>query len=159
MRKQKVYLETTLFNFFFDEERGFAHEGTLKFFSEIAMGRYEAYTSRIVVNELNNAPETKREQMLNLIIKYEIPILEINEEAVRIADLYVTESIIPQKYRTDGLHIAIATVNDLDMIISMNFQHIVKRKTRIGTANINALNGYKPVEIYSPMEVIEDEND
>ena len=57
------------------------------------------------------------------------------------------------------MHIAIATVNDLDMIISMNFEHIVKRKTKIGTGNINALNGYRAVEIYSPMEVIESESD
>jgi hypothetical protein len=67
--------------------------------------------------------------------------------------------IIPQRYRTDGLHIAIATVNDLDMIISMNFEHIVKRKTKIGTGNINALNGYRAVEIYSLMEVVENESD
>jgi hypothetical protein len=38
----------------------------------------------------------------------------------------------------------------------MDFQHIVKRKT--GTGNINALNCYRAVEIYTPMEVVEDEN-
>jgi predicted nucleic acid-binding protein len=158
MRKQKIYLETTLFNYYFDEDRGFAHEGTVKLFDDIAAGKYEAFTSRFVIDELNDAPEAKREKMLDLILKYDIPILETSEEAVRIADLYIEGKIIPQKYRTDGLHIAIATVNDLDMIISMNFQHIVKRKTKIGTGNINALNGYRAVEIFSPMEVIEDEN-
>jgi hypothetical protein len=60
---------------------------------------------------------------------------------------------------TDGLHIAIAAVNDLDMIASMNFQHIVKRKTKLLTGNINALNGYRAVEIVTPMEVIENENE
>ena len=65
---------------------------------------------------------------------------------------------LPEKYLTDGLHIAIATVNDLDMIVSMNFKHIVKRKTILATGKINNLNGYRAVEIYSPMEVIEDEN-
>jgi hypothetical protein len=69
------------------------------------------------------------------------------------------EGIIPQKYRTDGLHIAIATVNDLDMIISMNFQHIVKRKTIKMTGNINTLKGYHAIDIYSPMEVVENESD
>jgi len=157
MRKQKIYLETTLFNFYFDEDRGFAHNSTLALFKEIAAGKYEAYTSRFVINELNDAPKTKREKMLNLILEYDIPILETNDETMRIADIYIEEKIIPQKYRTDGLHIAIATVNDLDMIISMNFQHIVKRKTKIGTNNINALNGYRAIEIYSPMEVVEDE--
>ena len=70
---------------------------------------------------------------------------------------YVSNGVIPHKYRTDGLHIAIATVNNLDMIISMNFQHIVKRKTIKMTSAINTINGYKAIEIYSPMEVIEND--
>ena len=159
MRKQKIYLETTLFNYYFDDDRGFAHDSTVTLFKEIAAGKYQAFTSRFVVDELNDAPEAKRDKMLSLIGEHNIPILENTDEAVRIADLYIEEKIIPHNYRTDGLHIAIATVNDLDMIISMNFQHIVKRKTKIGTGNINALNGYRAVEIYSPMEVVEDESD
>ena len=158
MRKQKIYLETTLFNYYFDDGRGFAHDSTVALFDEIAAGKFEAFTSRYVIDELGAAPEWKRDKMLSLILEYDIPILEPNDEAVRIADLYITENIIPQKYRTDGLHIALATVNELDMIISMNFEHIVKRKTKIGTGNINALNGYRVVEIYTPMEVIESEN-
>jgi hypothetical protein len=55
------------------------------------------------------------------------------------------------------LHIAAAAVNDLDMIISMNFEHIVKRKTILMTEAINKLNGYRAVEIYSPREVVENE--
>jgi len=82
----------------------------------------------------------------------------LNDEAERLADTYVEQGIIPLKYRTDGIHIAVAAVNDLDMIISMNFQHIVKRKTKIGTGNVNALNGYRAVEIYTPMEVNDHEN-
>ena len=69
------------------------------------------------------------------------------------------QGIIPQKYRTDGVHIAVATVNDIDMIISMNFQHIVKRRTKLGTSSINILNGYRAVEIYTPMEVMEVDDD
>jgi len=75
-----------------------------------------------------------------------------------LADNYVVQGIIPLKYRTDGVHIAVAAVNDLDMIISMNFQHIVKRKTKLSTGNINILNGYRPVEICTPMEVNEYES-
>ena len=67
--------------------------------------------------------------------------------------------MIPLKYRTDGVHIATAAVNGLDMIISMNFQHIVKRKTKLATVSINAINGYRAVEIFNPMEVVENEND
>jgi hypothetical protein len=159
MRKQSIYLETTLFNHYFDDDRGLAHTSTVALFKEIEAEKYEAYTSTYVTDELENAPDEKRDKMLGLISEYGIIVLAPSEEAVRISDIYVSENIIPLKYRTDGLHIAIATVNDLDMIISMNFQHIVKRKTKIGTGSINALNGYRAVEICPPMEVVENEDD
>ena len=158
MRKQKVYLETTLFNFYVDEDRGDAHTDTVRLFKEIAAGKYEAYTSDYVIDELERAPDAKREQMMSLLAEYSIKVLDPDAEASRLANLYVAEGVIPQKYRTDGLHIAIATVHGLDLIISMNFQHIVKHKTEKMTGAINVLNGYHAVEIVSPMEVVENEN-
>jgi hypothetical protein len=158
MKKQKVYLETTLFNFYVDADRGDAHIDTVKLFKEIAEGKYEAFSSDYVIDELKRAPDEKREKMISLFSESGIKVLEPEDEAIRLADLYVSEGVIPQKYRTDGLHIAIATINGLDMIISMNFQHIVKYKTEKMTGAINVLNGYRAVEIVSPMEVIEDDN-
>ncbi|MDR1705403.1 MAG: hypothetical protein LBS19_12055 [Clostridiales bacterium] len=159
MRPLKIYLETTLFNFYFDNDRGFAHGSTVALFKEIADGKYKAFTSSYVIDELNQAPAEKRSKMLGLLVKYNIAVLNYNDDAKALADIYVKEGIIPHKYRTDGLHIAIAAVNDIDMIISMNFQHIVKRKTKIAAGNINILNGYHAVEIFNPMEVVENEND
>lgn len=153
MRTPKIYLETTMFNYFFDTDRD-AHADTVRLFEEIAAKQYEAYTSRPVIEELERTKGDKRDKMLNLISIREIPVLETSVEAEKLADIYVTEGVIPVNYRTDGLHIAIAAVNDLDMIISMNFQHIVKRKTIKMTAAINSVNGYRAVEIYSPMEVV-----
>jgi len=158
MRKPKIYLETTLFNFYFDTDRD-AHAATVKLFDEISAGKYEPFTSRYVVDELEQDTTEKRDKMVNLIKQYEISVFEFSDEAETLADIYVTDGIIPVKYRTDGLHIAISAINNLDMIISMNFQHIVKRKTKLATANINALNGYRAVEILNPMEVVDDEKD
>ena len=157
MRKQKVYLETTLFNYYFDEDRE-NHPDTVKLFEDVLSGKYEAFTSLYVVEELVKTPSEKRDNMIALIERYGIMALALSDEAERLADVYVEQGIIPLKYRTDGVHIAVAAVNDLDMIISMNFQHIVKRKTKIGTGNINALNGYRVVEICTPMEVNDSEN-
>ena len=158
MRVQRIYIETTLFNFYFDTDRE-AHADTVKLFRDIATKKYEAYTSDYVIEELEKAPKEKRDKMIGLLEQYDITVLMLNIEAERLADMYVKQGIIPIKYRTDGVHIAVATVNSLDMVISLNFQHIVRRKTKIGTGNINALNGYRPVEIYTPMEVNESEND
>jgi len=157
VRTAKIYLETTLFNYYFDVDRD-AHADTIKLFEDIAAGRYLAFTSLYVVDELESASQEKRDKMIALIERYGITVLALNKEAEQLADDYVAQGIIPLKYRTDGVHIAVAAVNDLDMIVSMNFQHIVKRKTKFGTGNINALNGYRAVEICTPMEVNEDEN-
>jgi predicted nucleic acid-binding protein len=151
----KIYLETTLFNFYFEEDKGKAHIDTVKLFKEIIAGKYEAYTSDYVVDELVKASAEKSSKMMSLLTEYHVPVLSMDDEADRLADIYVEKGIIPVKYRTDGLHIAIATVNDLDMIVSMNLQHIVKRKTIKMTGAINTMNGYHAVEIYSPMEVVE----
>jgi hypothetical protein len=159
MRRQKIYLETTLFNHYFDEDRGLAHSSTVALFKEIATGKYEAFTSTYVTDELERAPLEKSEKMIMLIKQYAITVLAFSDEAERLADIYVEQKVIPIKYRTDGVHIAVAAVNDLDLIISLNFQHIVKRKTKLGTGNINALNNYRAIEIFNPMEVVENEND
>jgi hypothetical protein len=153
-RKPKIYLETTMFNFYFEPIQDMnAHIATVKLFNDIQAGIYEAYTSIYVTDELTRASEPKRSNMMNLITDYNITVLPADDEADRIADIYVNDGVIPVKYRYDGLHIAVATINDLEYVFSLNYQHINKIKTKTMTSNINIREGYKPVYIASPMEV------
>jgi predicted nucleic acid-binding protein len=87
MRKQKIYIETTLFNHYFDEDRGIAHESTVALFKEIRAGKYEAFTSGAVIEELAEAATEKYEKMFSLIDKYSITVLSVNEEVENLADL------------------------------------------------------------------------
>ena len=157
LKKLKIYLETTVFNFVFADDAPDKKQDAIKLFDEINQGKYIPYTSEYVLQELEKAEEPKRKQMIDLIGKHKIIFLGVDENAEILADKYVKENIIPVKYRTDGLHIAIATINDLDFIVSYNYQHIVKMKTIIGTESINLREGYKRIGIYSPTEVIENE--
>jgi predicted nucleic acid-binding protein len=154
MRTPKIYLETTIFNYFYDSDRD-AHIDTVALFKEIQAGKYEAYTSTYVTDELIQANEPKRGKMLALITEYNISVIPASDEARVLADLYVKEGIIPLRYRYDGLHIACATVNDLEYIFSLNFNHINKLKTKTMTANVNIRQGYKPLTIAVPSEVVE----
>ena len=159
MRILKVYLETTIFNYYFDKERD-AHPYTVELFNEIKQGKYKAFTSGHVIRELQKAPVEKKELMLGLIKQFGIDVLENSDEAEKLAEIYIREGIIPQRFKTDGMHIATATVNDLDMILSLNFKHIVKKKTIELTEFVNLREGYKKVQIYTPMEVADyDEED
>ena len=158
MRIPKIYLETTIFNHFFDAERE-AHDATVKLFKEIQSGKYEAYTSTYVTDEIIQAEEPKRSKMLSLIEEYGVTVLPADDETQALADIYVGEGVIPAKYRYDGLHIAAATINDLEYVFSLNFKHINKVKTKTMTGLINVRQGYKPIIIASPMEVIDDDED
>ena len=153
MPKLKIYFETTLFNYYFDTDRE-AHADTVRLFKEIAAGKYEAFTSTVVLDELAKAPAAKYAAMSALVRQYQIKMLLPNPDAEKLADLYLAEKIVPKKYRNDGLHIALSTVNHLDIIASLNFNHIVKLKVLQMTGFINATQGYRPVAIVSPKELV-----
>jgi len=152
----RYYFETTMFNFYFEEERE-AHKATVSLFDAILEKKIIAFTSQYVVDELIQTRGEKRTKMLSLIEKYGITVLPSNASALSLARLYVEQNVIPEKYIMDGMHIAIAAVNGLHAVISMNYQHIVKKKTKQVTGIINAVNGYHPIDIFTPMEVLDDD--
>ena len=156
MRKPKIYLETTMFNYYFDADRE-AHADTVALFEECAAGKYDPYTSDYVIEEIDDAPEEKREKMLALISRYSITILAAADETDILAGRYISEGALPRGSLTDARHIAIASINDLDYVFSLNFKHINKVKTKTMTGLINTCEGYKPIIIASPMEVIDDD--
>jgi len=65
----------------------------------------------------------------------------------------ISEGLIPEKYENDAILVALTSVYSLDILVSWNFKHLVKRKTRIGVNLINLKNGYKSIEILAPPEL------
>ena len=80
-------------------------------------------------------------------------ILEVGDEALELLASYQKRQILGSKYRNDMLHIALATVAEVDILVSWNFRHIVRfDKIRLFNA-VNLEFGYKRLEIYSPRGV------
>ena len=150
-----IYLETTIFNFPFVDDAPQYKSDTLKLFAEIKAGKFKPFTSEYVIQELEAAPDSIREERLLLIQQYAIEVIPASEEAKSLATAYIEAGIIPPAYSTNGFHIAAASVRGLDFIVSLNFRHIVKRKTIEGTELINFRDGYKKIGIYTPAEVID----
>jgi hypothetical protein len=127
---------------------------TRKLFDKILQNELDAYSSTYVLEELDKAPEPKRSEMLNLISKYKITVLNIDQRAYDLSEVYVEMGIIPLKFRIDGIHIAMATIHNMDCIVSLNFNHINKLKTKMTTDIIHRMKGYNNPFICTPMEVI-----
>jgi len=151
----KLFLETTVFNFYFEGKQGQKQTDAIRLFEEIARGKYEAYTSKAVMYEIKDASAEKAEKMKALSKKYIKRVIRPSPEAERMADIYVKKGIIPLKFKTDALHIATAAINKLDFVVSFNQGHIVKTKTMIGTGLANLREGYRQVGLSTPTEVLD----
>ena len=121
----RAYFETRIFNRYFEEGREH-HPETKQLFEMISADDVTAFTSVAVLQEIDQAPEPQREQMMSLLTRYDIVVLEVEQQAYDLADLYVEMGVIPARFRMDGVHIAMSAVNDLDCIVSLNFHHINK---------------------------------
>ena len=148
----KIYLETSVINFLFAEDAPEKMKITQEFFNLI--NEYEIFISDIVLLEIEQAPEQKRELLLDVINKYKMKALESTEDTEKLADIYVGEGIIPKKYYNDALHIAIATKYKMDAIVSWNLTHIVKFQTKFKVKHINEKFKEKDVIICTPEEMV-----
>ena len=155
MKKIRCYLDTSVLNFFFAEDDIAKRDITIKFFDQLHIIADQVCISDEVITEINQAPESIRIQLDGLVNKIEPILLEINIEVEELADRYIKEGIIPEKYRRDAIHLAVAVINEIELVVSWNFSHIVKRKTRVMVNGINRLLGYREIEICSPEEVSE----
>ena len=153
----RIYLDTAIFNFVVSTQNVPIEKGiTLKLLKQISEGKFMAYISETVLEEIAKAPPQKRDVLLELTQEYPLEILGITEEVEALAEAYLNAKIIPLKSRNDAVHIAMATVHGMDAIVSWNFEHMIKLKTKRGVCTINSSMGYhKTIEICSPLEVAE----
>ena len=157
VKKLKVYLDTSVINFLFAYDSPEKRETTAQFFEDyVKPQKIEAYISDVVIGEIMKTPDRKKRALLQNVVKeYEFILLYLNEESEHLGELYVQNGIIPPKKIEDAYHIAITTVNELDILVSWNFRHLANiNKERMITA-VNLREGYiHPLRLTTPMEVM-----
>lgn len=154
--KQRLYIDTSVFGGHFDIE--FA-EFTIPLFERLNNGEFTVLYSTVTQDELENAPENVRNLVKNIKTQH-TEFLDTTNEAVDLATEYIKEKVVGQTSYADCLHIALATINRADYLISWNFKHIVNVLRIRGYNAINLKNGYKLLEIRSPRDFVNyEEND
>jgi len=149
MKLQRVYLDTSVLGGCFDPEFAEWSNGLIRDFRN---GRFKPLLSQVTATELRDAPENVQFLYAELLT-VGAEIVEATESALELADAYQEHRILTPKFYDDGLHIAVATVAEADVLVSWNFKHIVRLdKIRLFNA-VNLEYGYKPLQIFSPREV------
>ena len=153
--QQRIYIDTSVFGGYFDEE--FA-EHTIPLFERLKNKEFTLLFSTVTQDELDNAPTNVKELVRSIKSDF-TEFLDTTEEAIDLATEYISENVVGQTSYADCLHIAIATVNRADLLISWNFKHIVNMQRIRGYNSINIKNGYKQLEIRSPRDLRKYEDD
>ena len=122
---------------------------------------YEVSVSDVVLDEINKTEnEEKKLKLLQVIRDYELPFDFFNTESGRLAGIYVTEGIIPQRKYDDARHIGLATVKNYDILLSWNFKHLANVNKRNKVKIINEREGYfYPLDLLTPIQLMYDENE
>jgi len=150
-RKIRVYLDTSVISALFDEKNPERKSLSDAFFKEIK--NFKTYISEITVAEIERTPDLElRNRMREMISQFSL--LSISDEVEWLAKEYVRYGAVPEGYQEDVYHIAIAVINEIDFLLSWNFKHIVRRKTRDIVKMVNTLNRFRQIEIMTPAELL-----
>lgn len=149
-RIQRIYLDTSVIGGYYDSE---FEEDTRILFEKIKLDQFHVVLSDITEGELQEAPEMIRNLFIELSTGLATKI-ELTEEAVQLADTYLAEKVVGKTSRVDCFHIALATIHQVDILVSWNFKHIVNVQRIRGYNAVNMKLGYPTIDIRSPKEII-----
>jgi len=146
--KVKIYLDTSVFGGYYDEE---FEQYTKPLFDRIANDDFILLFSNLTQDELEPAPQQVKD-LVTQIKAASTQFIDTSDEAVELANAYITEKVVGETSYSDCLHIALATIHKADYLVSWNFKHIVNVQRIRGYNAINLKNGYSLLEIRSPRE-------
>lgn len=151
----RLYIETSVPNFLFVTDAPDKRAVTEELFEQIRLKQHVAVVSTLYLKEVASAPSPLLRYQLNGIPDiYGLEILPFTPECEKLAEAYVNAKAFTELNRLDASHVATAAHHRCDVIVSWNFQHIVRAWTMKLVAEVHQKLGLSPIVICSPAEVI-----
>ncbi len=151
MPKYRIYLDTSVVSALHDSRNPERQSLTREFFSRI--DEFVIFISELTLAEIEATPdEDLKAMMVESVARLDV--LEGTTEVERIAKWVVDSGAMPIMQKEDALHIAFALVYGMDFLLSWNFKHIVRRRTRDAVRLLSTTAGYRSMEILSPPELL-----
>ena len=108
----------------------------------------------MVLMEINKGDPTAVDERKKAIL--DVPILDITQESEFLAEAILREGLIPERFGEDSLHIALASVNGMDYLLTWNFRHLNNALTKTHIERFVQKQGYIPPVVCSPDELLGD---
>jgi predicted nucleic acid-binding protein len=136
--KEAIYIETSVISYYTSWPSRdiivLAHQEITRQWWAKALKRFEVYISEVVVEEARAGDPVAANKRLECISGYQN--LELNERVEKMAQIYADQLNIPAKAIRDAAHMAVASVHNIDYLVTWNCTHlanaeIIKRLIKI----------------------------
>ena len=152
---EKVYLETSVVSYLVARRsRDLIVAGRQQltiYWWDQERGKYELYVSEAVLQEAQAGDPGEIAKRSAIVSG--LSALTSTLEAERLTQLLLKTGTLPTKAAIDALHIALATVHQMDYLLTWNMKHIANAHVRKMVARIFQAQGHKSPEICTPEEL------
>lgn len=153
---ETVYVETSVIGYLTSKRSGdlvtAAHQQTTEQWWRTERNHFELHASELVLEESNRGDPNQARARLRVLDG--LSILRISPQSRELAELYVTRIPVLHHANADALHLAIASMNRLDYVLTWNCRHIARAVVRRAVVQINTELGLPWPEICTPEELI-----
>jgi predicted nucleic acid-binding protein len=115
---------------------------------------FELLSSQLVLDEAGRGDSDASRQRLALLEN--LVLLQVSEEAESLADAIVAEGLLPDRAFADALHIAVATIHQVDYLLTWNCKHIANAEILPRVAAICMTLGFTSPFVCTPDELLEE---
>jgi predicted nucleic acid-binding protein len=115
--------------------------------------RHDLFASEAVVAECGEGDPAAAQERLQVLA--DIPLLNLDEHAEALADALVKQVPLPEKAVVDALHIAVATVNGIDYLLTWNCTHLANAALQHRIEVVCRSAGFEPPTICTPQQLME----
>ncbi len=152
----KIYVETSIVSYLTARPSRdliiSAHQQITLEWWENRRANFDLYASQFAVQESSAGDAAMARKRLNALDG--ITLLSVNQEALDLARLLIEKGPIPEKAEIDALHIAVATANGMDYLLTWNCKHIANAEMQVGIGRLCRASGFEPPVICTPEELL-----
>jgi hypothetical protein len=154
--RQRVYLETTIVSYLTARPSRdlilAAHQEVTRQWWEGPRERFGLYVSQFVLDEASDGDPAAAAERLKLLSG--LSLLPLTEEVHDVARGLLDAGVLPRKAQADGVHIAVATVHEMDMLLTWNCRHLANAVILVGVGRHLRDRGYEVPIICTPDELM-----
>lgn len=112
------------------------------------------YTSQFVLDEAGDGDPAVAKKRLDVLA--DLPLVPASEEAAELAKKLVGQRLLPRQAAADATHLAIATVSDMDMLLTWNCRHLANASMLVQVSKFIRMIGYEAPIVCTPDELMGD---